>query len=506
MLTRTGLGACSTTLAYQQPLIVFARPLWPQAAGASPAPPGQGSWPGRAVLAQHIPGAGQSVPPRSCSASLAPQPAPGMEAGDGKEETPLSSALSRFQLSEDYGFLLPNPLTELPAPYGPWMEIAHELPQLIASHRLRSRVHQMPQLSTRHLRGREELYLAHLVLSFITMGYLWQEGEEGTVKVLPRHLAVPFWEVSQALGLPPILSHADFVLANWRRKDPSGPLEIENLDPIISLPGGESLRGFILVTFLVEKAAVPGIKAIPQAIQCHPAARRGDPAPGPAGAGEGHRGHGQGSAEDARLRGSSSVLCRDPDLSLWLEGQPLRCRTGWCTKGSPRSPWPSQEGARHRAPSCMLLMSSWGFATARKAPQFLHRMRDYMPPPHRAFIEEIGRAPSLKQHVLCSGDARLRAAFNRCITCAGGLQVLPHRHRHQVHRRGQSQGGAGGGGRLGWEAPGRAGGQRDRGVAHLQLPEERQGHHQGRADKRLMPRRLRAGPGGHRTQAGVCSA
>lgn len=128
----------------------------------------------------------------------------------------------------------------------------------------------MPQLSTRHLRGREELYLAHLVLSFITMGYLWQEGEEGTVKVtagspapgeltrmllpwdcgksrpagakppsqgqswgttspvlcapqvLPRHLAVPFWEVSQALGLPPILSHADFVLANWRRKDPSG--------------------------------------------------------------------------------------------------------------------------------------------------------------------------------------------------------------------------------------------------------------------------------------------
>lgn len=39
-----------------------------------------------------------------------------------------------------------------------------------------------------------------------------------------------------------------------------------------------------------------------------------------------------------------------------------------------------------------------------------------MPPPHRAFIEEIGRAPSLKQHVLCSGDARLRVAFNRCVT------------------------------------------------------------------------------------------
>lgn len=41
-------------------------------------------------------------------------------------------------------------------------------------------------------------------------------------QVLPRNLAVPYWEVSQALGLPPILSHADFVLANWRRKDPNG--------------------------------------------------------------------------------------------------------------------------------------------------------------------------------------------------------------------------------------------------------------------------------------------
>jgi len=41
----------------------------------------------------------------------------------------------------------------------------------------------MPQLNTQHLRGREELHLAHLVLSFLTMGYVWQEGEEGTMKV-----------------------------------------------------------------------------------------------------------------------------------------------------------------------------------------------------------------------------------------------------------------------------------------------------------------------------------
>lgn len=39
-----------------------------------------------------------------------------------------------------------------------------------------------------------------------------------------------------------------------------------------------------------------------------------------------------------------------------------------------------------------------------------------MPPPHRAFVEEIHRAPSLKQHVLSSGDARLCTAFNWCVS------------------------------------------------------------------------------------------
>uniref|UniRef100_A0A8C0EWC7 Indoleamine 2,3-dioxygenase 2 n=1 Tax=Bubo bubo TaxID=30461 RepID=A0A8C0EWC7_BUBBB len=286
----------------------------------------------------------------------------------------------------------PSPLstkTELPAPYGPWMEIAHDLPRLITSHRLRSHVH---QLSARHLRGREELHLAHLVLSFITMGYLWQEGEEGTVKVLPQNLAVPFWEVSQALGLPPILSHADFVLANWRRKNPNG-----NLDTIISLPGAESLRGFILVTLLVEKAAVPGIKvggfccalwlfAHLESTLRHP---RGvlDP-----------RMLARGWKDNPAMPGG-----------LVYEGvsdEPLAYSGGSAAQSTVLHAFDELLGIRHTYFSLC-----WCLAAA-----FLHRMRHYMPPPHRAFVEEIHRAPSLRQHVLSSGDARLRTAFNRCVS------------------------------------------------------------------------------------------
>lgn len=108
----------------------------------------------------------------------------------------------------------------------------------------------MPQLSSQFLQNHRELRLAHLALGTMTMGYVWQEGENDTVevffvsfpwyqfynlkfnewpfilkslsKMLPRCLAVPYWEVSQRLGLPPILTHADGVLANWKKKDPEG--------------------------------------------------------------------------------------------------------------------------------------------------------------------------------------------------------------------------------------------------------------------------------------------
>ncbi|XP_068776955.1 indoleamine 2,3-dioxygenase 2 isoform X2 [Struthio camelus] len=309
--------------------------------------------------------------------------------GEG-EESPLPFALSRFQLSEDYGFLLPNPL--------------------------------MPQLSTRDLSGREELHLAHLVLSFLTMGYLWQEGEEGTVKVLPRNLAIPFWEVSQSLGLPPILSHADFVLANWKRKTPSGPLEIENLDTIISLPGGESLRGFILVTLLVEKAAVPGIKAIVRAINAllqldeetlHKALQ-----------------------ELAEAIGDMSKALRrmhdyvDPAvfysvirifLSGWKDNPAMP--DGLVYEGVSAEPMAYSGGSAAQSTVLHAFDELLGIRHSEESTAFLHRMRDYMPPPHRAFVEEIQRAPSLKQHVLSSRNGQLCTAFNRCVSALADFRT-----------------------------------------------------------------------------------
>uniref|UniRef100_A0A3B3QJ90 Indoleamine 2,3-dioxygenase 2-like n=1 Tax=Paramormyrops kingsleyae TaxID=1676925 RepID=A0A3B3QJ90_9TELE len=112
--------------------------------------------------------------------------------------------------------------TDLPEYYQPWMSIAMDLPHLIQTHQVWDRVHKMPLLSITHLEGHREQRMAHLALGFITMGYVWQEGEHQPVKTLPRQLAEPYCRVSEALDMPPILLYADCVLANWKLRDPAG--------------------------------------------------------------------------------------------------------------------------------------------------------------------------------------------------------------------------------------------------------------------------------------------
>ncbi|XP_061448395.1 indoleamine 2,3-dioxygenase 2 isoform X2 [Rhineura floridana] len=305
-----------------------------------------------------------------------------------KEQLPFT--LRRFHISEDYGFLLPDPL--------------------------------MPLLSSQYLQGHKELYLAHVVLSYITMGYVWQEGEKGTIKVLPRNLAIPFGEISRVLGLPPILVHADFVLVNWKKKNPYGPLEFENLEPIICLPGGASLRGFILVTFLVEKAAAPGIKAVAQVVN---SILQLD-----------NRLLEKALQEVASsLRDMTRVLkkmhdCVDPAifygvirlfLSGWRDNPALP--EGLIYEGVCDKPLVYSGGSAAQSTTLHTFDELLGIQHCRESTAFLHQMREYMPPHHRAFIKEIQSVPPLRSHILSSRNEGLCSAYNMCVSALSDLRT-----------------------------------------------------------------------------------
>ncbi|KPP61831.1 hypothetical protein Z043_120027, partial [Scleropages formosus] len=328
-------------------------------------------------------------------------------------------SLDRYHVSEEYGFILPAPLTELPPYYKPWMDIAQNIPKLIQSHSLRSHVHAMPLLDSRFLVSHKELRLAHLALSMMTMGYVWQEGESGAVKVLPRNLAIPYWDVSQRLGLPPILTHADGVLANWRKKNPEGNLEL-----IATIPGGESARGFFMVTLLVELAAVPGLRAIPTIIN------------------EMHRGNKEGvtnALEDiTQALGSMTEALKlmhayvDPSvfygimrmyLSGWKDNPSMA--EGLLYEGVREEPMEFSGGSAAQSSLLHCFDELLGVRHEGHSGAFLSRMREYMPPTHKQLIHDISRSISLRGYVQKEASVPLTEAYGRCVS-----QLLALRNYH----------------------------------------------------------------------------
>ncbi|XP_034452609.1 indoleamine 2,3-dioxygenase 1 [Hippoglossus hippoglossus] len=336
-----------------------------------------------------------------------------MAAAETEPKAPFS--MDSYHVSEEFGFILPEPLKELPPYFQPWMDIALRVPELVLSHELRSHIHKMPLLSSSSLQKYRELRLAHLTLSVMTMGYVWQEGENDTVEVLPCHLAVPFWEVSQRLGIPPILTHADGVLANWRKRDPEGPFDMENLELLFSLPGGDSVRGFFMVTLLVELAAVPALRSIPTVIN------------------------------GVRCRDTEAVARALEDISRSMQDMTDAFKlmqahvetsvfygimriylSGW--KDNPSMPkglvyegvgTEAMEFSGGSAAQSSLLHcfdELLGVKHEEKSGAFLTRMRTYMPPAHKQLIQDISLQPPLRSFVQQQASERLNQAFHLCVT------------------------------------------------------------------------------------------
>ncbi|XP_067084597.1 indoleamine 2,3-dioxygenase 1 [Osmerus mordax] len=323
-------------------------------------------------------------------------------------------SLEAYHISAELGFILPEPLTEVPPYYQPWMEIAQHVTELIDSHMLRSRILQMPMLNPAFLESHRELRMAHLALSIMTMGYIWQEGENDTVKMLPRNLAVPYWEVSQRLGLPPILTHADAVLANWRKRDPDGPFDMDNLELLLSLPGGDSVRGFFLVTLLVEKAAVPALTRIPVVIN---GVRDGDVKTVTRALEDISQG-----IKDMTDKLKLMHVYVDPSvfygivriyLSGWKDNPSMP--EGLVYEGVQEEPLEFSGGSAAQSSLLHCFDQLLGVQHEPQSGAFLTRMRDYMPPAHKRFIRDISRQLPLRTFVQEQASEPLTRAFQLCV-------------------------------------------------------------------------------------------
>ncbi|XP_027795169.2 indoleamine 2,3-dioxygenase 1 [Marmota flaviventris] len=332
--------------------------------------------------------------------------------------------LEEYHIDEDLGFALPNPLEELPHDYDSWIFIAKNLPELIENGQLRAEVEKIPLLSIDELQGHKSQRLAHLVLGYITMAYVWDRGDGDVRKVLPSNIAIPYCKLSEKLGLPPILCYADCVLANWKKKDPSGPMTYDNMDILFSFPGEDCSKGFFLVSLLVEIAASPAIKAIPIILS---AVKQQD----------------QDTLQKALLDVVFSLkealrvfqeIHEYVDPKLFFNVLRIYL-SGW--KGNPQlsegllyeGVWDTSRkyagGSAAQSSifqSLDILLGIEQIAGGGPAAEFLQDMRTYMPPAHQDFLRFLETGPSVREFVVSKDDAGLQETFDQCVEALVSLR------------------------------------------------------------------------------------
>ncbi|XP_038184005.1 indoleamine 2,3-dioxygenase 1 [Arvicola amphibius] len=343
------------------------------------------------------------------------------------ETSPMEGSkkiLEEYHINEVVGFALPHPLEELPPAFEGWIRIARSLPKLIENGQLREEVEKLPTLSIDELKGHRLQRLAHLALGYITMAYVWNRGDGDIRKVLPRNIAVPYCQLSDKLGLPPILSYADCVLANWKKKDPNGPMTYENMDILFSFPGGDCGKGFFLVSLLVEIAASSAIQAVPTV--CSAVQHQDQKAL-------------EKAFEDIAksLNNAKTYFQRmrdfvDPNqffnvLRIYLSGwkNNPKLPEGLLYEGVWDTPKSYSGGSAGQSSIFQCLDTLLGIKHEGSPAEFLQEMREYMPPAHRDFLRSLESGPSVREFVISKGNEDVREAYNKCVN---GLLSLRRFH------------------------------------------------------------------------------
>jgi indoleamine 2,3-dioxygenase len=168
----------------------------------------------------------------------------------------------------EHGFLpVAEPLREFPddSPLAALDEIGHDLPSLLydSGFRERARRFVIPRWteSADPTAALPQLRLCYVRLGFLASAYINQVGEP-PVNVLPRNLALPLCDVCRRLSRPSILSYDGYALYNWKRFDPSKPIELGNIDTIQNFVHLYDEHWFILVHVEIEQIAAQTLAGV----------------------------------------------------------------------------------------------------------------------------------------------------------------------------------------------------------------------------------------------------
>ncbi|MCC6769993.1 MAG: hypothetical protein IT360_02175 [Gemmatimonadaceae bacterium] len=314
-------------------------------------------------------------------------------------------SLERYAVDPNHGFLpgIP-PLRELPAPFAPWEAIVPDMSALIRSRRLRRALERLPLLDAAALQTSAERERGMLLLSHFVNGWVWG-GAEPHLRI-PAAVAVPLCALAETLGRPPIAHYASMTLNNWQLLDPSAPLSIDNARTQVNFLGGVDEDWFFIASMGVELAGAPLLPIVAAADRASRDASDGELA----------------RELEAYANGMDAVLQALHRIREWCNPATyyLRVRpyvTGWPAPGAVYegvSEEPKKYLGGSAAQSSLLQVFDALLGLAHPdvpAGKYLRAVRDYMPPLHRAFVEDIERSSRVRDRAI-AGAAPLRDAYN----------------------------------------------------------------------------------------------
>lgn len=324
--------------------------------------------------------------------------------------------LTHYQIHPERGFLpAEDPLAELPAALAPWDELAYDLPKLLVSGRVRHFLQDLPLLDPAPFLYTERAWRrAMQALSYL--GHAWVWGEDTPSDRLPANIALPWYQVAQKLGRPPVLSYASYALDNWRRLEPDGLITLDNLALLQNFLGGLDEEWFILIHVAIEAAAAPALRALPSLVE---AIYADNPT----------------QAEEAlsqiepALQAMYQILLRMPEkCDPYIYYHRVRPYIhGW--KNNPALPeglyyegveafagQPQQLRGETGAQSSIVpaLDAAFGITHADDPLRlYLREMLDYMPPAHRTFVLDLEK--HRVDHRFFARTPSLKKLYNQCV-------------------------------------------------------------------------------------------
>ncbi|KAH8704173.1 Indoleamine 2,3-dioxygenase [Talaromyces proteolyticus] len=345
--------------------------------------------------------------------------------------------LDQFSVSLHNGFLPTEPpLQHLPDPYyAPWESVMADLPDLISTGYIRREVLRLPVLSTDKLYREAEWQRAYLILAFLTHAYIW--GGKRPEDRLPPSIACPILEVSTHLELPPCATYAALNLWNFATvsetdADLTNP---DNLALINSLTGTDDERWFLVISVAMEAC---GAKTIPLVLNGINAVEIGD--------------------NDLLVRVLNEMTACIEELGCILERmyernrpavfyhqiRPLLAGSKNMTAaglpngvfydiGDGKGDWHQYSGGSN-AQSSLIQLFDIAFGIEHLASgevghkeaghrAFMQEMRNYMPGPHRRFLEYIGTVANIRQYAMSlPASSDVRQTYNTAVMKLGGFR------------------------------------------------------------------------------------